>query len=466
MLLGLTFAAALVLNLYPVLRPVLYGDDFEILVRSWTWERTQATFWEPQNEHAMPLGRLSTRALVLLAGRPTWLPLAAELQGIVAHLAAMGLLYLFVSRELGQPLYGIVAIGIFGVTSLYQQAIYWFAASFSVLALCTLLLALLAAQRWRQSGHWPWLLLCMVGSALAPAWFASGVLAGPLCCLYLLPFGREPWTGTRWRFTAERVVLALLPLGGTAAFLAVSLPRTAEYIMHLEHYAGRPATEAFDLRVGAWYTSRSLVDNLTLGQLGVSGVRCPTWLIPLGLLLLGAAAFWWWRRAKYRGLLVLGLGFIFSSYLLVYGARAGWDYDDYDFTSATWARYHLLPQLGLALFVCGGLPEFVHVGPTISRLQFRRIAMLLALLVIIHAPRVVAQHWYRDPTEQQAALRLIEETDARCQAHGIDVATAREALGWWTLPHSSSKENGWEFLRGSAAPRPMTVEEARRLLQE
>src|SRR5436305_11225723 len=76
---------------------------------------------------------------------------------------------------------------LFGVTCVYQQAVYWFAASFSVPALDTTLLALLAAQHWRRTGRPRSLLLAAAGAALAPAWFASGILAGPLCCLYLLP---------------------------------------------------------------------------------------------------------------------------------------------------------------------------------------------------------------------------------------------------------------------------------------
>lgn len=178
--------AVVVLNLYPVLRPMLLCDDFQVLVRGWTWERTRATWWEPQNEHAMPLGRLSTRLVVWLAGRPTHLPCAAALHGPLFLLLALALLYLFVSRELCHPFYGVAGMAIFGVTTLYQQAVSWFAASFAVPALCTLLLGLLAAQRWRESGRFLWLGLCALACALAPGWFASGVLAGPLCALYLI----------------------------------------------------------------------------------------------------------------------------------------------------------------------------------------------------------------------------------------------------------------------------------------
>ena len=114
------------------------------------------------------------------------------------------------AASLDHAFYGwIAAIG-FGVSSVYQQAIVWFAASFSVLALDTILLALLAAQRWRQNRRRRWLLLSCLATALAPAWFASGILAGPLCALYL-------WPNESLGVDSRRVRLAALtPLLGSA----------------------------------------------------------------------------------------------------------------------------------------------------------------------------------------------------------------------------------------------------------
>src|SRR5919199_3242936 len=73
--------AALALHAYPMCRPWLFDDDFLYLAQSWTWQATRENLWLPMNEHAMPLGRLSTWVLVQLAGgRPTAMPLAAALQ--------------------------------------------------------------------------------------------------------------------------------------------------------------------------------------------------------------------------------------------------------------------------------------------------------------------------------------------------------------------------------------------------
>jgi hypothetical protein len=475
--------AVLALDALALGYPLILYDDFQILVRSWTWADVGANLWVPANEHAMPLGRVSTGALVQLAGRPTAVPLLMACQGPLALLGGMGLLYGFVRRELGHPLYGLVALAFFGVTSVYQQAVYWFAASFSILALDTLLLALLAAQRWRQTGRGYHLILCAGWSALAPAWFASGILAGPLCCLYLLPHSRDqetrrPGDQEKGWFSLSPCHLVTLspchlvtlsPLLGTAAFLAVSLPLTADAILHLEHYNGRSAWQAFGLVAGIVSTGRSVVDNLALGVFGVSGVHCPVVLVPAALTLLGVLGAWWWRPVAERRLLRLGLGLILLSYVLVYSARAAWSYEG-TMNQPNWGRYHLLPQLGLALVLCGGLPHWqgrrLRLDPSgaLSGRQIRGLGLLIATLFLTQLPRSLAVT-YRDNAAQQQTLRRVEEMDARCRAHHIAAATARAALGKLALPHCDDRENAWLLLRGSNDPRPVAVEEARRLLQ-
>jgi hypothetical protein len=463
---GLTAVAAALALHGPALRaPLIYFDDFQILVASWTWPAARANLWLPMNEHAMPLGRLSTWGLARLGGGLGAMPWLTALQGPLALAAGMALLYAFVRRELGHPFYGLAAMSLFGVTSVYQQAVDWFAASFSVLALDTLLLALLAAQRWRQTGRPVYLGLCALAAGLAPAWFASGILAGPLCCVYLL--GDASWRPA----TLRRSVANLVPLLGSAAFLAVSLPRSADYILHLEHYQMRGKTnavEAFDPLVGLVNTGRSVVDNLALGVFGISAVECPPLLVPVALALLAAACVWWWRPARPRRLLWLGLAFILFNYLLVYSARAAWDYSGH-MTQWPWGRYHLLPQLGLTLLVVGGLParqpRLFQLDPSgrLTPAQAGALGWLIAVLVVVQAPRAMLAVNEYEP-EQARVFRLIDDTDARCRAHHIDAATARAALEPLNYGYFG-RVNGWEFLRGSDDPRPVPVEEARRLLQ-
>jgi hypothetical protein len=465
---GVAFLAALLVHLPALYRPLLLQDDFEILRASWTWDATRENLWVPAQEHIMPPGRLTTWLVVHGAGRMTNLPLLAALHGFGALWAGMTLVYLFLRRELCHSFYGVLGMVLFGVTTVYHQAVVWYAASFGLLALDTTLLALLTAQSWRRRGGTWRLFACAGWSALASAWFGSGILAGPFCVLYLYAASPEQ-AGVGW---PRRYLSPLLPLLGTAGFLAVALPRSVAHIARLGHFEGRPLWEAFHLPVALGYTARALVDSLALGVFGISGVTCPVWLLPVPLLLLGVVAVWWWRRSPFRPLATLGLGMILGSYLLIYSARSEWDYDAILFYMPNWGRYHLFAHLGLTLFVCAGLPAWrgrwfvLDENGGLTRGQVRDFVRLAGVLFLIHFPRANCCHALDyDHGQQWCALRRLEETDARCEFHHIDAATARAALGNLDLSFSFSSVNGWDFLRGSSEPRPHTIDEARRLLE-
>ncbi len=487
---ALTCGAVLLLYARSLVGPVVYYDDFQILAQSWTWERTRDGIWVPQNEHAMPLGRLFCFALEYLAGRLPLLPFVTGLVGPLALLVGLRLVYVFVRREMGQPFYALLVVVLFGVTTVYHQAVWWFAASFAILALDTMLLGLLAAQRWRQTGRAIYLDLTVLACLLAPGWFAIGMLAGPLCCLYLLPRdvgwaeGRGPPAGVvslvprpTLQASPNRSTRhwSFLPLLGTALFLAVSLPRTAETIMHLGHYGEETAVQAFRPRVGLEYALRSIVDNLLLGVVGIAGVALPVWCVVGVLIVVGVGGIWWWRQATDRRLMLLGLGLIGSSYLLVYSARSGWAYDQ--MIEPNFSRYHLLPHLGLVLFFCGGLPGragrwlVLNDEATLSQRQRRLVYVLIGVCFLVQLPRGLIcgspTGWYQVELvrDQRAVLHRIEEVDALCRQHHISTAAARQALGKLDIPCSIEVIDGWEFLRGSDDPWPLPPEEVKRLLE-
>jgi hypothetical protein len=475
----LTFAAFVLLHGRSLIGPVIYYDDFQILAQSRTWQRTCEGLWAPQNEHAMPLGRLFCFALEMLAGRLTLLPLFTCLVGPAALLLGFWLVYVFVRRELGHPFYAVLAVVLFAVTSVYNQAVCWFAASFAIFSLDTMLLGLLACQRWRQTGRGLYLDLSVLACVLAPGWFALGILAGPLCCLYLLPpdewrVASGEWRERRTFFTRHSTRhWTLLPLAGTALFLAVSLPRAGEAILHAGHYQGRSAVEAFHPLTGLTFTARSLIDNLLLGLVGATGVALPWWCIAVILPAVVAVAAWWWRQACDRRLMLLGLGLIGSSYLLCYSARALWGYER--MVEPPFARYHLLPHLGLVLFFCGGLPGrgvALDADGSIASRQRRFLCWLIGVSFLLQLPRGLL---FSSPTdwrqfaqvrEQQAALRRIEEVDSRCRQYHISAADARQALGRLNVPLSLDVIDGWEFLVGSDDPRALPPEEVKRLLSD
>lgn len=464
----LACAAFLLLYSRSLVGPVIFYDDFQFLTQSWTWQRTCDGLWAPQNEHAMPLGRLFCFGLEWLAGRLTRLPFLTCWVGPLALLLALLLLYVFVRREQGHPFYAVLVVVLFGVTTVYHQSVWWFAATFAILALDTMLLGLLAAQRWRRSGARLDLLLCVLACLLAPGWFTLGILAGPLCCLYLLSPGTgRARTGATW-------LASVLPLAGTASFLAISLPRTAQAILHTSHYGEQTAVEAFQPLVGLQYTARSLVDNLLLGLLGVAGVALPWWSTAAVLSAVVAAAVWWWRRAREHRLMLLGLALIGANYWLSYSARALWDYQR--MVEPAFARYHLLSHLGLVLFFCGGLPAWagrwftLDAAEAIAARQRRFLYGLIGVCFLVQLPRGLLcgspTGWdqFAEMAAQQAALSHIEEVEVRCRRYRISAAAARQTLGRLNVPLSMDVIDGWEFLIGSDDPRPRPIEEVRRLL--
>lgn len=138
-------------------------------------------------------------------------------------------------------------------------------------------------------------------------------------------------------------------------------------------------------------------------------------------------------------------------------------------TTPGWGRYHLLPQVGLTLLICGGLPHRLNgsyqqvLTQTLSPRRMWVITILIATLFVIQLPRAIIPFDEYDPA-QAKVLGLIEEIDASCREHHIDARLAREALESLRLPSCGETDNGWELLRGSPDPQPMTLEDARRLL--
>ncbi len=475
----LACAAFLLLHVRSLVGPVIFYDDFPILVQSRTWQRTCEGLWAPQNEHAMPLGRLLCFGLEALAGQLPMVPFLTCLVGPMALLLGLGLLYVFVRRELGHPFYALLAVVLFAVTSVYHQAVWWFAASFVILSLDTILLSLLAVQRWRQTGRGIYLFLCVLACALAPGWFALGILGGPVCCLYLVEtsFSRDPKGSVRarLRLAAKQASISLLPLAGAASFLAISLPRTADAILHTGHYGEQTALEAFHPLIGLQYTARSLIDNLFLGLVGVTGVALPGWCIAAILPVVVALGVWWWRQASDHRLMLLGLGLTGSSYLLCYSARALWDYQD--MVEPRFSRYHLLPHLGLVLFFCGGLPGraghwfILDARGAITARQKRTVYGLIGICFFVQLPRGLVcsspttKRQFAEVREQQAILRRIEEVDARCREYHIGADAARQTLGKLDVPLSWGTIDGWEFLIGSDDPMPLPPEEIKDLLE-
>lgn len=449
-----------------IIEPHIRYDDFNFLTNSRTLSEMRDHLWQPMNEHVMPLARFAAGVLMQLVPRQSAIPLAAQSQGVLAVVLGMWLLYLFVRRELAHPLYGVVAMTVWGVTSTYYECVTWYSASFFTLALDMTLLALLAAQSYRRGRCWYALAGCALCCALAPAFHGTALLAGAWCALYLVY--KEPDDRREHARRRRHVALAAVPLLGTSAFLAASLAATSGQIVRAEHYRGKTVFGAFDLREGLQNTLRTLADNQVAGAFGIwdrhSTFSWPAVLgVVLGLVLLGLL---WWRAAPRRRLLVVGLSVTLASDVLVYGARADWGYDR---TVHNWTRYHLFPHLGLVLFAIGGLPRFegrwfaLPSAKGLSRRQSVALLGLIVAMVAVHRPRSHGLH-FSAPPEQTALLLRVERMDARCRSARIDPVTARQALGFVQFPLAFEGDNAWDFLRCSSTSVPMSAAQATALL--
>lgn len=448
LLLVVACAGALGLHARSLLQPQLYYDDFGIAIQSLTWARTCDNLQVPVNEHWWPLTRLGAWLVVECAGGASALPLAAAVATRLVLIATILLVFLFVKRERGHAFFGLVGATLFGISAVYLEAVYWSAATPAIAAAATTLFALLGAQRWRQTGRRTALAGSAFGAALAPGWFAGGILAGPLAALYLVASNRRSWRGP-----------AAVPMLGSLAYLALAYSIAGSAVR--AQVESRPSLTD-SLQIGIVNTGRSIVDNLALGAVGVSGVSFPIPIVVVGLLLLAIVAAWWWRRAPSRELIVLGLGFILLSDLLIFTARAGFPWEE---TLSGWSRYNVWPWLGVTLIVCGGISR-PHgcTGDALGNREALVLILLMAALFAVQFPRAIRETPACDPTQKEA-LDRVDRVDARCRLHRISADDARRALPPAPLLYFP-EGSAWMLLRGGRDPAPLGDSEIRRLLLE
>ncbi len=446
LLLGI-FAATLFVHVQSLVAPALRYDDFVIVEQSLTWAEARANLWVPVNEHCWPVFRVATWAAAWTAGGAANLPLACALAVRLMLLGTVALVYRFATRERGHPFYGLVAAAVFGVTAVYQEAVFWYAAAPAVGAAAFTLAALLGAQSWGMRRSGAGLVGACVWSLLAPGWYAGGVLTGPLCALYLWSTGRR--------------VAAAVPLAGAVAYLAVALSLSGDRILHADHHNGRTTAEAFDPLVGAVSTGRAVVDNLALGAVGVAGFSCPPPVAAVGLAAVTYLVVRWWRRAPRRDLVVLGGAFVVLHFGLVFGARAVWPYDT---MLRGWSRYNLFPWLGVVLGLVGGLRRSGggDAPSGLTAAEARRLGIATVALLVVNLPRGILG---TPPAVagQPEVLTRVDVVDATCRAEGIPPDAARRALDPLAMPGDPGF-SAWKLLRGASAVRPRTHDEVRALL--
>jgi hypothetical protein len=417
--LRIVLLAAALLHLRTLMLPTLATDDFGIWLSSFTWAETLQNLWVPTNEHTWPLMRLTTYGLAQLAPANQFVPLMFLGFTHTLALLVVWLLHRYVWNETQDATASLMAAMLFGVSATYAEAIYWYAASPALAALVCGLIGLLGAQRNTRLG----LLLAFLGPLTAPGWFAGGVLMGPLVAIYLA--GKKRW----WPM--------VVPLLGTATYLAISLPLTAKQILHADHYQGRTALQAFDPLMGLWNTIRSLADHTFLAQFGIWNVAMPEWLaVPVAIGVI-VGLVWWWKRAPRRTLVVMGAVLLLLNNLLIFGARAGWSYSD---LLVGWSRYQAYPQFGLALILAGGWRSW----------QFNKKIFLFVLVAmfLLQLPRAILG-CYPWNSQQLPCLNQLDIAHRKCIQLGITRDDLIRAMPAEPVPNSAD-HNRWRFVSGSS----------------
>jgi hypothetical protein len=420
------------LHLPRLLHPSIYGDDVARIGDLQTRPLAGLVFL-PFNEHMAPFFQSASWTTWQLAGRSlTMAPLAFTLASYLPWVLCLSILGRLIAHATGSPTTALVAVALFGITPLYAEVVYWYSASSFAWALFWTLLALHRAGTTETSQG---LVTVAVCSALAPASSTLGLLAGPLASIRL---------GTRRPQGLFNPFRTLIPLLGTTFYLMVCLKFDYFHLIksNVDHKA--------DLGGGLVLALRAPVELLVPTLFGA--YEADVWApVTLSVILSGAGliglVLWAWR-SRNRGLIGCGFLLILGGYALTYCFRnengAHWVLNSNE-------RFHLYPQVGLALLVA------LALRPWLGRYDHRPALMLFVaagfalLLTGVHHRRIaeLSQRYYFP--EQGQTMAALDHLERLCRAEGVAREDAIAALdpvwsywfqepfnGLWMLPETGA----------------------------
>jgi hypothetical protein len=398
--------------------PSIYSDDV-FRIADLQMMRLGAMMVRPINEHMAPLFELVSWTTWNVAGRRlTAAPLAFTIASFLPFLLCAVVLGVLVRREFKSTTTALAAIAVFDLSFLYVDTAWWYSASSFAWALLFLLLGWLLTKWAEAADRVPLWILAQIGVALAslaaPAFSSIGLLAGPVIAVRSLAA-----RGARGPLTRSRA-LALVPLVGTASYLALSK------LFGLWHVLAASARANADFRFGLLTAMRVPTSVLAPALIGVERIddRVPVvvWM-PLFVLAIAGILVWAWR-APARPVLLGGLALILGGYSLTYCARRFVGDDSLPYIG----RYHLFPQTGFILIVAAGLRPWLCRFDAAAHRTWSVAAIAAALLLATHLTVMKQRSFGCLYPDQPQALAAMEHMQALCREHQITREQALRAL--------------------------------------
>lgn len=356
---ALVFLGAVCLHRFEWTHPRFIDDDLINLEIARSWTSTREHLFKPFNEHLLLPTRIWAFAAVH-STTPESLPYVLLVGIWLLFGVAAVQLFLLARREFGGDGAGILALAGFSLTYVHHECFWWFMAAqwFWTLNILLAVWLILDPERPTTARANAAALAAFIG----PFTFSIGLVVGPCAAA---------WIACRWK---QNCKAWWRPLIGTAVGLLLTTPLISAGLR--EDDPGRYNVQikwfALDLWQGLGSTARLSVDYLVNTNLGIP--RDALWnAVPSLLTSLGFPSASWppvlaaiifpfvaavpilvlarlpncWRLAPFVVLIVLNYGIVvpFRSWM------------DYPQMSNWTARYHLLPQLGLVLFLVGAWTE-------------------------------------------------------------------------------------------------------------
>ena len=423
-------AASLIPYLDRLKHPSLYTDDVTRIAQLRMSPLDRLLFL-PFNEHMAPLFQFVSWLTWLLADeRLARAPLAFTLASFVPFALSLGLLGWLIRNETGSVLAAIAGLALFGQSWLASETVYWYSASSFMWALALSLVAWLGAAWFGAGRPIRGVLGIALATATAPAFSAIGLLAAPLAMIRLLA-GND---GLRPR---RRLFALFVPIAGTLAYLAVCW--AFRYGEVLSDSLGRN----LHLRAGLIVAIRAPIDFLVPGLFGLHPIgNRLSQAASLALSALGiGAALYLATRTRQRAMVLGGLFLILGGYALTFCPRC----DEHGhFAQLIGQRYHLFPQLGLALVLVPPLHDILRRCEARPGVGLLAVGVLAALLVLSHARDLKSwSRFFRYP-DQPRTLAALDHLESLCNERGITRAQALAALDpiqtSWSTPGFNALE--------------------------